>query len=99
MSDLSYFMILATDGEGVHEARMAARPAHLARLEQLKADGRLLIAGPNPLPDNPERVSGSLIVAQFASLDEAEEWASQDPYADAGVYAEILIKPFKAVFK
>ena len=72
---------------------------HLARLEELKAQGRLLTAGPNPLPDNPERVSGSLIVAQFESLDAAQEWAEQDPYVDAGVYAEVLIKPFKAVFK
>ena len=67
--------------------------------EALKAEGRLLIAGPNPLPDNPERFSGSLIVAQFASLDDAQSWAEQDPYVDAGVYDEILIKPFKAVFK
>ena len=95
----SYFMLLATDGEDVHEARMAARPAHLARLEALQQEGRLLTAGPNLLPDNPERVSGSLIIAQFASLDEAQAWAEQDPYVDAGVYTEVLIKPFKAVFK
>ena len=95
----SYFMLLATDGEDVHEARMAARPAHCARLEALQQEGRLLTAGPNPLPDNPERVSGSLIIAQFASLDEAQAWAEQDPYVDAGVYIEVLIKPFKAVFK
>ncbi|MGF6147490.1 YciI-like protein [Kingella potus] len=94
-----YYMLLATDGDNVHEARMAARPAHLARLEKLKAEGRLLTAGPNPLPENPERVSGSLIVASFDSLDAAQEWAEQDPYAEAGVYAEILIKPYKAVFK
>ena len=60
---------------------------------------RLLTAGPNPLPDNPERVSGSLIIAQFESLDAAQQWAEQDPYVDAGVYEEVLIKPFKAVFK
>ena len=96
---MEYFMLLATDAEDVHEARMAARPAHLARLEELKAQSRLLTAGPNPLPDNPERVSGSLIVAQFESLDAAQEWTEQDPYVDAGVYAEVLIKPFKAVFK
>ena len=96
---MDYFMLLATDGENVHEARMAARPAHLARLEALKAEGRLITAGPNPLPDNPERVSGSLIVAQFESLDAAQAWAEADPYVDAGVYEEVLIKPFKAVFK
>lgn len=92
-------MLLATDADGVHEARMAARPDHLKRLEALQAEGRLLTAGPNPLPDNPERVSGSLIVAKFASLDEAQEWAEQDPYVAAGVYEEVLIKPYKAVFK
>lgn len=96
---MEYFMLLATDGEDVHEARMAARPEHLKRLEALLTAGRLLTAGPNPLPDNPERVSGSLIVAQFASLDAAEAWAEDDPYVHAGVYSEVLIKPFKAVFK
>lgn len=96
---MEYFMFLATDAEEAHEARMKARPAHLERLEKLRSEGRLLTAGPNPLPDNPERVSGSLIIAQFASLDEAQQWAEQDPYVDAGVYEEILIKPFKAVFK
>lgn len=96
---MEYFMFLATDAEGVHEARMEARPAHLKRLEALKSEGRLLTAGPNPLPDDPNRVSGSLIIAQFPSLDEAQEWAEQDPYVDAGVYEEILIKPFKAVFQ
>lgn len=96
---MEYFMILATDGDDVHEARMAARPEHLKRLEALKAEGRLITAGPNPMPDNPERVSGSLIVAQFASLDDAQAWAESDPYVDAGVYDEVLIKPFKAVFK
>lgn len=65
---MEYFMLLATDGEDVHEARMAARPEHFKRLETLKSEGRLLTAGPNLLPDNPERVSGSLIVAQFESL-------------------------------
>ncbi|HFC8537169.1 TPA: YciI family protein [Neisseria bacilliformis] len=94
-----YYMLLATDGEGVHETRMAARPAHLARLEQLKAEGRLLTAGPNPMPEDPERVSGSLIIAAFDSLDAAQVWAEQDPYVEAGVYEEILIKPYKAVFK
>ncbi|WP_315359174.1 YciI family protein [Neisseria bacilliformis] len=94
-----YYMLLATDGEGVHETRMAARPAHLARLEQLKAEGRLLTAGPNPMPEDPERVSGSLIIATFDSLDAAQAWAEQDPYVEAGVYEEILIKPYKAVFK
>lgn len=94
-----YFMLLATDGENTHEARMKARPAHLARLETLQAQGDLLTAGPNPLPENAERFSGSLIIAQFESLDEAQAWAEADPYVEAGVYEEVLIKPFKAVFK
>lgn len=96
---MEYFMLLATDAENVHDARTAARAAHLKRLEALQTEGRLLTAGPNPLPDNPDRVSGSLIVAKFSSLDEAQTWAEQDPYVDAGVYSEVLIKPFKAVFK
>ena len=96
---MEYYMFLATDAENAAEARAAARPEHLKRLEALKAEGRLLTAGPNPLPDNPDAVSGSLIVAQFESLDAAQAWAEQDPYVDAGVYDEILIKPFKAVFK
>lgn len=96
---MEYYMLLATDADDTHEARAAARPAHLQRLEALKAEGRLLTAGPTPLPDNPDRVSGSLIIASFASLDDAQSWAEQDPYVDAGVYDEILIKPFKAVFK
>lgn len=100
MSDqLSYFMLLATDGNNMQEARQAARPDHLARLEALKAEGRLLTAGPTPLPDNPNQVSGSLIIAAFDSLDAAQEWAEADPYVDAGVYEEILIKPYKAVFQ
>lgn len=96
---MEYYMLLATDAENTHDARQAARAKHLQRLETLQAEGRLLTAGPNPLPDNPDRMSGSLIVAQFASLDDAQAWAGQDPYAEAGVYEEILIKPFKAVFK
>ena len=91
------FMLLATDADDTLEARLAARPQHLARLQQLQDENRLILAGPNPLPDNDAAFSGSLIVADFASLDEAEAWAQQDPYVDAGVYADILIRPFKKV--
>lgn len=89
------FMLMASDVENSLEARLAARPAHLARLKALQEEGRLLLAGPCPLPDNDSAFSGSLIVAEFDSLDAAEEWAGQDPYVEAGVYAEILIRPFK----
>ncbi|MBD3613904.1 YciI family protein [Kingella kingae] len=92
------FMLLATDVEGTAQARAEARPAHLARLEELDKAGRLLTAGPNPMPDNPDIMSGSLIIAEFDNLDAAEEWAGQDPYVQAGVYAEVLIKPYKKVF-
>lgn len=92
------FMLMATDGDNTHEARMEARPRHLARLQELQDQGRLLLAGPNPLPDDDSHFSGSLVVADFASLDEAQAWAENDPYVDAGVYEEILIRPFKAVF-
>lgn len=92
------FMLLATDAEGTKEARAAARPAHLARLKALSEAGRLLTAGPTPMPDDAETMSGSLIIADFDSLDAAQEWAEADPYVDAGVYAELLIRPFKKVF-
>ena len=92
------YMILATDHEGTGEQRAAARPAHLERLKALDKAGRLLTAGPNPLPENPNAVSGSLIIAEFDDLDAAQDWASKDPYVDAGVYAEVLIKPYKKVF-
>lgn len=91
------FMFMATDAEGTLEARLAARPAHLARLQALQAEGRLVLAGPCPLPENPNAFSGSLIVADFESIDAAQAWAEQDPYAEAGVYEEILIRPFKKV--
>lgn len=94
---MPYFMLLATDADDAHEARAAARPDHLQRLRDLAAQNRLLTAGPTPMPDNPEQVSGSLIVAEFDSLDAAQEWAEADPYVDAGVYAELLIRPYKAV--
>lgn len=92
------FMFMATDAEGSLETRLATRPAHLARLQALQDEGRLILAGPCPLPDNSAAFSGSLIVAEFESLDAAQAWAEEDPYAQAGVYEEILIRPFKKVF-
>lgn len=92
------YMLLATDAENTSEARKQSRPAHLARLKELHEQGRLLTAGPTPMPDNPEIVSGSLIIADFESLDEAEAWAGEDPYVQAGVYEQVLIRPYKKVF-
>ena len=98
-------MLYAIIGEDVPnslERRLSVRPAHLARLEALKNEGRLFAAGPFPAIDSsdpgPAGFSGSLIVAEFASLEEAQAWAAADPYVDAGVYAApATVKPFKKV--
>lgn len=96
-----YYAIISEDIDNSLEKRLAARPDHLARLEELKAQGRLLIAGPHPAidSDNPGEAgfSGSLVVAEFDSLNAAQEWADQDPYVSAGVYANVKVKPFKKV--
>lgn len=80
---------------------MSARPAHLQRLEQLKTEGRLIIAGPSPAIDceNPGEAgfTGSLVIAEFSSLEAARKWADADPYIHAGVYKQVTIKPFKRV--
>ena len=97
-----YYAIIAGDISNSLEKRLAARPAHVQRLEALRNDGRLLIAGPHPAIDTEdpaeEGFSGSLIVAEFSSLADAEQWAADDPYQHAGVYSHITIKPFKRVF-
>ena len=97
-----HYAIIATDREGSLENRLAARPRHLERLQALRDAGRLLIAGPHPAIDaedpGPAGFSGSLVVAEFDSLDEARSWANADPYMDAGVYADVVVKPFKRVF-
>lgn len=96
-----YYAIVAEDIPESLPLRMQARPAHLARLEALKAEGRLLIAGPNPALDTLDPgeagFTGSLVVAEFDSLEAAQEWADADPYVEAGVYAGVTIKPFKLV--
>lgn len=96
------YAILSEDAPGSLERRRAARPAHLARLEQLQAEGRLVLAGPHPAIDaadpGPAGFTGSLVVAEFRDLAEAEAWARADPYALAGVYARLTVKPFKKVF-
>ncbi|MDX5406590.1 MAG: YciI family protein [Chromatiaceae bacterium] len=96
-----FYMIYSEDVANSLEKRLATRPAHLARLEQLKSEGRLLLAGPLPAIDSPDPgaagFTGSLVVAEFASLAEAQAWADADPYLAAGVYARSTVKPFKKV--
>ena len=95
-------MLLSTDVTDSLEKRLSARPAHLKRLQNLQNEGRLVIAGPHPAVDtnNPAEVgfTGSLVIAEFSSLNEAQDWADVDPYVDAGVYASVSVKPFKQVF-
>ncbi len=96
-----WYAIISEDVEDSQALRSTTRPAHVARLEELVSQGRLLIAGPHPAVDSndPGRAgfTGSLVVAEFASLDEARTWADADPYFDAGVYARVTVKPFKLV--
>lgn len=96
-----WYVIAGTDKKNSLEGRKAARPAHLARLEALRDAGRLKIAGPFPAIDaedpGPAGFTGSLIVAEFASLAEARAWADADPYVAAGVYASVEVKPFRLV--
>ena len=96
-----WYAIIGTDNANSLEARKSARPAHLARLQQLQDEGRMLLAGPFPAIDaedpGPAGFSGSLIVAEFASLAKARAWAAADPYVDAGVYRETSVKPFRKV--
>ena len=93
------YAIIATDRPDSLADRLKARPAHLARLQALHDTGRLILAGPCPAIDSPDPgpagFTGSLIVAEFASLDAARAWADADPYVAAGVYAEVAVKPFK----
>ncbi len=96
------YAIVAEDRPDSLPARLAARPAHLARLQLLQEEGLLLLAGPCPAIDSPDPgpagFSGSLIVAEFASLEAAQAWANADPYVAAGVYARVSVKPFRKVF-
>lgn len=95
------YMICATDTPDSLEKRLSVRPDHLARLELLKDDGRLVMAGPFPAIDSPDPgpagFTGSLVVAEFESLEDAQQWADDDPYVKAGVYAEVIVKPYKKV--
>lgn len=95
------YMICATDVEGSLDKRLQARPAHLERLHQLKNEGRLILAGPFPAIDSPDPgpagFTGSLVVAEFGSLEDAQFWANDDPYVAAGVYESVVVKPYKKV--
>jgi uncharacterized protein len=96
-----WYVINATDNEGSLERRLSVRTRHLARLQELQNQGRLLLAGPCPAVDSndpgPAGFSGSLIVAEFDSLEDAQSWADADPYVEAGVYAGVSVKPFRKV--
>ncbi len=95
------YAIISQDVEESLALRMSARPEHLKRLEALRDAGRLVIAGPHPAIDSetpgPAGFSGSLVIAEFPSLEEAQAWADADPYVAAGVYARVIVKPFKKV--
>ncbi|HEX5363495.1 MAG TPA: YciI family protein [Gallionella sp.] len=97
-----WYVITGTDVPDSLEKRLAARPAHLARLQALQNEGRLLLAGPFPAVDAADPgaagYTGSLIVAEFASLHAAQQWADADPYVAGGVYAEVRVTPFRKVF-
>jgi uncharacterized protein YciI len=96
-----WYAIISEDVEDSLDRRASARPEHLARVNSLVDEGRLLIAGPHPAVDSLEPgdagFTGSLIVAEFDSLEDAKAWADDDPYVKAGVYASVTVKPFKKV--
>lgn len=95
------YAIISEDHPGSLEKRKITRPAHLARLQQLSDEGRLFVAGPHPAIDNENPgeagFTGSLVIAEFSSLDAAQQWADADPYCAAGIYANVIVKPFKKV--
>lgn len=97
-----YYAIISEDIDDSLSRRQSVRPAHLQRLQELSDAGRLLLAGPHPAIDSNEPgeagFSGSLVVAEFESLEQAQTWADADPYVAAGVYARVSVKPFKKVF-
>lgn len=97
-----WYVIFSQDVENSLEKRLSVRPQHLDRLQKLHDEGRLLTAGPMPAIDaeNPGEAgfTGSTVIAEFASLEEAQAWADSDPYIEAGVYQNVIVKPFKKVF-
>lgn len=97
-----WYVIFSQDVENSLEKRMSVRPQHLERLQKLQNEGRLLTAGPMPAidSDNPGEAgfTGSTVIADFTSLQQAQAWAEADPYVEAGVYQHVIVKPFKKVF-
>ena len=97
-----YYAIISEDVADSLARRKRARPDHIARLRALRDQGRLLTAGPHPVIDSeepgPNGFSGSLVIAEFDSLEDAQDWAEADPYRAAGVYARVMVKPYKKVF-
>ena len=97
-----YYVIIAYDKENSMQDRVAARSDHVARLQNLRDDGRLLTAGPWPRVDSEDpgdaSVSGSVIIAEFDCLESAQQWAEADPYCTAGVYETTDVRPYKKVF-
>ena len=95
------YLIVGEDTPNSLEKRLSVRPEHVARLQALQAEGRLILAGPFPAVDAPDPgpagFTGSAIVAEFASLTEAQTWAEADPYVAAGVYSKVVVRPFKKV--
>ncbi len=96
-----FYAIISEDVPNSLEKRMQARPAHVERLKDLKNNGKLLVAGPHPAIDCEDPgdagFTGSLIIAEFDSLEDAQRWADADPYIAAGVYKQVIVKPFKKV--
>jgi uncharacterized protein YciI len=96
-----FYAIISEDKPGTLEQRLTARPEHLARLVALRDEGRLLVAGPHPAIDSedpgPAGFTGSLVIAEFTSLEQAQSWADKDPYINAGVYQQVVVKPYKKV--
>lgn len=97
-----WYIIFSQDVENSLEKRMSVREKHLARLQELQNEGRLLTAGPMPAIDseNPGEAgfTGSTVIADFSSIEDAQKWANADPYIEAGVYENVIVKPFKKVF-
>ena len=96
-----WYAVISEGREDTLDKRLAARPEHVARLTALRDEGRLLIAGPHPAVDSPDPgpagFTGSLVIVEFDSLEDAKAWADEDPYIAAGVYGKVKVKPFNLV--